>query len=129
MNFTSSVFLSNLDHRIWPELDLVDFTYLNIVVGVCFCISIIAIHVPVVYILLNKYEATVVNLFIVFDCLLCLLHIFIILFSALQVQQGPLLCGISTTVAFFLSFLNRLITVGIVVVRYIYIYILGGNES
>ena len=121
MNLTSSEFLSSLEPPIWPELELFDFAHLNIVVGLFFCIAIITINVPVIFMLLNKCEATVVNLFIIIDCLLCLLHVFIILFSALQVQQGPVLCGILTTVAFFLSFLNRLIPVGIVVFRYVFV--------
>ena len=121
MNLTSIEFLSILEHCVMPELDLFNSTHLNILVGACFCTAIITINVPVIFMLLNKCEATVVNFFIVIDCLLCLLHVFIILFSALQVQQGPVLCGILSTVAFFLSFLNPLIPVGFVVFRYVFV--------
>ena len=101
MNLTSIEFLSILEHCVMPELDLFNSTHLNILVGACFCTAIITINVPVIYMLLNKCEATVVNFFIVIDCLLCLLHVFIILFSALQVQQGPDLCGILPPLLFF----------------------------
>ena len=121
MNFTSTVFLLSLEQNIWPELELFDFTDLNVVLGVCFCIAIIGTNVPVIYMLLNKCQATVVNFLIAIDCFLSLLHIFKILYSAFQVHIGPVLCGIYTPVAFFLSFLNRLIPVGIVLFRYVFV--------
>ena len=88
-------------------------------------VTILLVNLPILWILKSKCEATVINLFILLDVSICLLQPVTVLYSAelwlFRRPITPALCGIATTTSFYFSLLNRLIPVGIVTYRYVFV--------
>ena len=81
-------------------------------------IFILLSNVPILWMIWKEQNLTWINQVIGVDCLLCLCMIPIILDTA---GVYPLPCSFITSYAFFASLLNRLLPVGIVIYRYIYV--------
>ena len=81
-------------------------------------IFILLSNVPILWMIWKEQNLTWINLVIGVDCLLGLCMIPIILSTA---GVYPLPCSFITSYAFFASLLNRLLPVGIVIYRYIYV--------
>ena len=81
-------------------------------------IFILLSNVPILWMIWKEHTLTWINQVIVVDCLLCLCMIPIILSKA---GVYPLPCSFITSYAFFAALLNRLLPVGIVIYRYIYV--------
>ena len=81
-------------------------------------IIILFSNIPILWMIWKEKNLTWINLVIGVDCLLCMCMIPIILSTA-DVYRLP--CSFITTYAFFASLLNRLLPVGIVIFRYIYV--------
>ena len=75
-------------------------------------------NVPIIWMIWKERNLTWINQVIGVDCLLCVCMIPIILSTA-DVYRLP--CSFITSYAFFASLLNRLLPVGIVIYRYIYV--------
>ena len=81
-------------------------------------IIILLLNAPILRMIWREQNWTWINQVIGVDCLLCLCMIPIILDTA---GVYPLPCSFITSYAFFASLLNRLLPVGIVIYRYIYV--------
>ena len=118
--------LSNIEF--WPNIAPHSLSEAYTVFAWFTCLAILAVNIPVLWILKNKCEATAINLFIGIDCIICILNILPVLNMYLEWQTGSLylentelFCCLTTTTMFLVSLLNRLLPVGIVAFRYVFI--------
>ena len=81
-------------------------------------IIILLLNAPILRMIWREQNWTWINQVIGVDCLLCLCMIPIVLSIA---DVYPLPCSFISSYAFFASLLNRLLPVGIVIYRYIYV--------
>ena len=80
-------------------------------------IFILAINIPLLKIIL-KQSPTFINMLIAADCFLCVGNS-IVLFNILI---GPFFCIISAPYTYLINLLNRLISLGILVYRYVFVF-------
>ena len=85
--------------------------------GLPTAIIITSVNIPLLWIVKEKTKTTLVNLLIGVDCLFALLNIPMVLTTARIIVDAP--CWFSNY-AFFVSLMNRLIPVGIVIYRFVY---------
>ena len=127
LNLTQATyFLSNVEF--WPNIAPGSLPEPYTVFACFTCLAILAVNIPVLWILKNKCEVTAINLFIVIDCIICILNILPVLNMYLKWETGSLylentelFCGLGTTFMFLVSLLNRLLPVGIVAFRYVFV--------
>ena len=86
--------------------------------GVTTGVTIIIANLPILWIIWKENSQTFINQLIGIDCLLCLGMIPVVLNHS-SVFQLP--CSFITSYAFFASLLNRLLPVGIIIYRFIYV--------
>ena len=89
--------------------------------GVVAFVITLAINIPVLWTLKTKCQTTVINLFIILDVIVCILQSAIVLHTLFELPVSSNLCSFLTTSTFFLSLLNRLIPIGIVTFRYVFV--------
>ena len=107
----------------WPDLEPLSLTEPCKVFACLACLFILGANLPVLWILKKKFEPTAINIFIVINCVINILNISGVLLMVLDLdfEKGPLLCSLGTTAVFLFSLLNRLLSVGIVAFRYVYV--------
>ena len=105
----------------WPDLEHLSLPEAYKVFACLACLAIIGANLPVLWILKKKFEPTAINIFIVINCAINIFNIFAVLLMVLDIEKGPIICTLGTTAVFLFSLLNRLLSVGIVAFRYIYV--------
>jgi hypothetical protein len=83
------------------------------------------VNLPILWMIKKEIKLTMINLMVTVDCLTSLCNIPIVIILANDFQQFScstlFSCGIMVTYSYFLSILNRLLPVGIVFYRYVYV--------
>ena len=98
-----------------PDEDSSNTLYwFGVTTGVTICIA----NLPILWIIWKENSRTFINQLIGIDCLLCLGMIPVVLNHS-SVFKLP--CSFITLYAFFASLLNRLLPVGIIIFRFIYV--------
>ena len=82
-----------------------------------------AVNLPVLWVIKKESQTTFINKLVGVDCFLCLCNIPIVIYTAdvFGFFNIPSLCGLNVTTSFIISMLNRLLPVGIVFYRYVYV--------
>ena len=110
--------LSNTRQRITTEFTNENNSPLIYWFGVLTGSIILLLNIPILWTIWKERILTWINQLICLDCILCIGMIPIVLSLA---DVFPLPCSFISSYAFFASLLNRLLPVGIVIFRYIYV--------
>lgn len=91
--------------------------------GLITATSIAAVNLPVIWVVKKESKLTLINQLVGLDCLLCLSHIPIVLYTTnvFGLFASSSLCSLRVFYTFFITMLNRLLPVGIVFYRYVYV--------
>ena len=84
-------------------------------------ILILIINVPLLKIIL-KQSYTFINMIIAADCILCVGHSILLFNIVVGPSEDPVLCLISPTYGYLISLLNRLLSIAILVYRYVFVF-------
>ena len=85
--------------------------------------AILSVNIPVLWVIKKVSSITLINNLITIDCILCLGYIpGIIVQSGIYTQTGSIYsCSLRICFNFFINLLNRVLPVGIVAYRYVYV--------
>ena len=84
-------------------------------------IFILIINIPLLSKIFQKANFTFINKLITADCILCLSNCIILFNIALGGRKNSTICLMSPTFGYFVNILNRLLMIGIVVYRYVFV--------
>ena len=90
------------------------FAFISIIV-------ILIINIPLLKIIL-KQTLTVINMLIAADCLLCIANSNVLFNILIGPSNDPVLCLISAPYGYLINLLNRLLSIGILVYRYVFVF-------
>jgi hypothetical protein len=90
------------------------FTIVSIIV-------ILTINIPLLKIIL-KQTLTVINMLIAADCILCIANTIVLFNILIGPSNDPVLCLISAPYGYLINLLNRLLSIGILVYRYVFVF-------
>ena len=84
-------------------------------------IFILAINIPLLKIIL-KQSTTVINMLIAADCIICVGNSIVLFTFLIRPFNNPVLCLVSVPYAYLINLLNRLLSIGILVYRYVFVF-------
>ena len=84
-------------------------------------IFILLINIPLLNNIFQKANFTFINKLITADCILCISNCIILFNIVLGGKKNSTICLMSPTFGYFVNILRRLLTIGIVVYRYVFV--------
>ena len=84
-------------------------------------IAILIINIPLIETIL-KQPSTFINMLIAADCFLCVGNSLLLFNILVRPSKTPILCLVSTSYGYLINLLNRLLSIGIVVYRYVFVF-------
>ena len=84
-------------------------------------ILILTINIPLLKIIL-KQSYTFINMLIAADCILCVVNSIVLFKIFIGPYEDPVLCLISAPYGYLINLLNRLLSIGILVYRYVFVF-------
>ena len=84
-------------------------------------ILILIINIPLLKIIL-KQSTTVINMLIAADCIICVGNSIVIFNILIRPFNNPVLCLVSEPYAYLINLLNRFLSIGILVYRYVFVF-------
>ena len=90
------------------------FAFISIIV-------ILFINIPLLKIIL-KQSSMFINVLFAADCFLCIVNSILLFNILVGPSKDPVLCLISAPYGYFIKLLNRLLSIGILVYRYVFVF-------
>ena len=115
----SSVFLFDLEDIVTALEENKSFT--SKLFAFFSIILILTINIPLLKIILKK-SYTFINMLIAADCILCVVNSIVLFNNFIGPYEDPVLCLISAPYGYLINLLNRLLSIGILVYRYVFVF-------
>ena len=112
--------VNSLDHE-FPTINDDSMLLLMRLARIITCLLILCTNVPIIIFIMNQRSKTFLDWLIVFDCFLCLSNLSNVILLVNTLHDSINICTCHVFLSFFTSLCNRLLSLGIVIYRFILI--------